>query len=306
MPSAARKPSAPQQEPPGGIPHQTLGIAFAVLGALVFAAQDGISKQLATDYNVMFVVMVRYWAFGLFVLALYSRRGIRTVARSAHPALQFLRGALLVLQICIIIWSFANLGLISTHVIFASFPLMVTVLSVPFLGEKVGWHRALAVAAGFAGVLIILQPGSAAVSASSLVPLFATLMFAAYHILTRFVSRRDSPETSFFWTGIGGAVTITFIGPFFWDPMQGTTDWLLMLALCVMGALGHYLVIRALAIAEASSIQPFFFLQLVFTSIIAMAVFGEAFTPEMLAGAMIIVASGLYTFWRAHVRRKKP
>ena len=298
--------AAGRPAPPGRPSNHTLAIAFAVLATLVFALQDGVSKHLAAHYNVVFVIMIRYWAFALLVLALSARRGVRAVARSAHPALQFFRGMLLVLQICLVVWCYANLGLIGTHVLLASFPLMVTALSVPFLGERVGWHRTLAVVAGFIGVLVILQPDSPGGSPASLLPLAGALMFATYHILTRYVSRADSHDTSFFWTGVGGAVTISAVGPFFWDPMQGMVDWLLMLALCVMGALGHYLAIRALAIAEASSIQPYFFLQLVFASVIGMVVFGESFTLGMLAGAFIIVASGIYTFWRMRRAERAP
>ena len=289
---------------PVRISGQTPGIVFAVLATLVFAIQDGISKHLATHYHVIFVTMMRFWAFGLLVLVLSARAdgGVRAVARSAHPVLQFLRGSLLVLEISVIVWCFATLGLINTHVVFASFPLMVTALSVPLLGERVGWHRWLAVGAGFAGVVIILQPGREVIAAASLIPLVPTLMFACYHIITRYVSREDSTATSLFWTGIGGAATISLIGPFFWDPMRNPTDWLLMACLGVIGVFGHYFNIRALAIAEASSIQPLFFLQLVFASMIGMAVFGEVLTPAMLAGSLIIVASGMYTFWRARMR----
>ena len=283
----------------------SLGIIFAIAAALVFSLQDGISKYMATQYNVFFVVMLRYWAFAAFVLVMSSRGegGIAAVARSQVIGLQFFRGMLLVLQICVIIWSFANIGLISTHVIFAAFPLLVTALSVPFLKETVGWQRWLAIFAGFAGVVIILQPGSSVFSPISLIPCLTALMFAFYHILTRYVSRFDTPQTSFFWTGIGGAVTVSFIGPFFWDPMVGF-DWFWMLALAILGALGHYLTIRALAIAEASSIQPFFFLQLVFTSLVALVVFSEGITLTMLFGAMIIVGSGMFTFWRERQRNR--
>ena len=304
MPPPRPKSTASAREAPGGLPGRTLAIVFAVAAALVLALQDGIARHMASHYNVIFVTMIRYWIFGCFVLALshWGQGGIRSAARSANPALQFFRGMLLVLQICILIWSFGNLGLINTHVIFASFPLLVTALSAPFLGERVGWHRWLAVCAGFIGILVIFRPGSSAVSITSLIPIVATLMFACYHVLTKYVARTDSPETSFFWTGVGGMVTISFIGPFFWDPMQGATDWLLMLALAVLGTLGHYLIIRALAIAETSTIQPFFYLQVLFASTIGMVVYGEVFTPYMLVGAAMIIAAGMYTFWR--VRRK--
>lgn len=292
------------------VSNQTLGIAFAVVSVLLFSIQDGVSKHLATHYNVMSVVMFRYWAFAAFVLVLSAsgdgpvKANIQRVACSRILTLQVLRGVLLVLQICVIIWSFANIGLINTHVIFACFPLMVSALSVPLLGEKVGWQRWLAIIIGFLGVVIILRPGSSVFSLISLIPLLASLMFACYHILTRYVAHADTTETSFFWTGIGGALAISCIGPFFWDPMSNSADWFWMLALCVIGASGHYFTIRALAIAEASSIQPFFFLQLVFTSLVGMVVYGEEITTLMLLGAAIIVGSGMFTLWRERRRKQ--
>lgn len=286
--------------------NQMLGIIFAIISATVFALQDGISKHMASHYNVFFVVMLRYWAFALFVLAMSHRAegGIRAVAKSKVLPFQILRGVLLSMQVCVIIWSFANIGLINTHVIFACFPLMVTALSVPFLKESVGWQRWLAILTGFAGVVIILRPGSALFSALSIIPVIAAFSFACYHVLTRYVSSKDSPDTSFFWTGVGGAVAITCVGVFFWDTIHGV-DWFWMGALCVLGALGHYFTIRALAVAEASSIQPFFFLQLVLTSIVGILVFDETLTSHMLLGSAIVVASGLFTFWRERQRKLK-
>ena len=280
-------------------PHM-LGIVFAVASTMIFATQDGISKYLALHYNVMSVAMIRYWAFAVFVLALSAGKpqGIKGVAKSAILPLQIIRGVLLALQICIMIWCFVNIGLANTLAIFACFPLIVTALSVVILGEKVGWQRWSAIAVGFSGVLIILQPGAGVFSLTSLVPLLSSFMFVMYHILTRLVASKDSADTSFFWTGIAGAVILSLLGAFFWDPMQGAFDWVMMGLLCIFGASGHYLTIRALAIAEASSIQPFFFLQMVFASGVGVIVFNEVLTSPMLIGAAIIMASGLFTFWR--------
>lgn len=289
------------------IPPQKMGILLAISAGLIFSVQDGVSKYLAENYNVIWVVMFRYWAFAVFVFALSSRQdgGVRKPFRSPQIPLQFFRGVLLVLQVCLVIWCFANIGLINTHVIFASFPLIASALSVLFLGEKVGWQRWLAVICGFIGVIVILRPGSSVFSLQSLLPLLAAASFATYHILTRYVSRKDDSMTSFFWTGIGGVVAISCIGPFFWDPMQNAVDWMWMGALCILGASGHYCTIRALAIAEASSIQPFFFLQLVFATLIGFVFYDETATIYMLIGALIIVSSGLFTFWRESRRAKQ-
>ena len=143
-----------------------MGILLAIAAALIFSFQDGVSKYLAQNYNVIWVVMFRYWAFAVFVIAICSRQegGIRKPFQTSQLPIQFFRGVLLVMQVCLIIWCFANIGLINTHVIFASFPLIVTALSVPLLGEKVGWQRWLAIICGFIGVIVILRPGSSVFS----------------------------------------------------------------------------------------------------------------------------------------------
>ncbi len=276
-----------------------LGIPLMIATTFVFAMQDGLSRYLAAEYNVVTVLMIRYWFFALFVITLSAARkgGIRRVARTTQPVLQILRGVLLVAEIGVTVASFVLLGLIGTHTIFTAYPLMIAALSGPVLGERVGWRRWLAICVGFTGILIILRPGFAVFSPAALVPLFAAFLFAIYGLLTRFVARKDPAETSFFYTGVAGAAAITLVGPFFWDPMQGN-DWWLMAALALSGAFGHFLLIKTYEVAEASIVQPFAYFQLVFVSFIGLLVFNETLDIWTLAGAVLIVGAGLFTFWR--------
>ena len=133
-----------------------LGIALMIATTVVFAVQDGISRYLAENYNVITVVTIRYMFFMCFVLAYGSRQkgGIQQIASSDQLPLQIGRGLLLLAQICVAILSFSTLGLVNFHAVFASYPLMVMALSVPILGEAVGWRRWLAVFIGFCGVLL--------------------------------------------------------------------------------------------------------------------------------------------------------
>jgi drug/metabolite transporter (DMT)-like permease len=123
-------------------------------------------------------------------------------------------------------------------------------------------------------------------------------MFALYGLLTRYASRRDSTETSFFWTGTVGAVVMTVIGVWFWEPMT-RPDWAWMALLCVTGASGHWLLIKTYSVAEASQVQPFAYFQLVFASALGMVVFGETLETNVAIGAALVVAAGLFTLWRA-------
>ncbi len=281
-----------------------LGVWLMIGTTLVFSIQDGFSRHLADSYNVWMVVMIRYWFFAAFVIALASRApgGLRVAVATRQPVTQIVRGVLLALEICVNVTGFVLIGLVESHAVFACYPLLVAALSGPVLGERVGWRRWTAIAVGFAGVLVILQPGAGVMDPRALIPLAAALMFALYALLTRYVARRDAASVSFFWTGVGGAVVMTAIGIWHWEPMAAA-DWGWMAALCICGALGHWLMIRAFEVAEASAIQPFAYLQLVFASALGVTVFGDAIRANVIIGAAIVVAAGVFTLWRERVRR---
>ena len=200
------------------------------------------------------------------------------------------------------IFGFTILGLVESHAVFACYPLLVAALSGPILGEKVGWRRWSAIGVGFVGVLIILQPSGGVFDPWAIVPLVSAVMFAVYGLLTRYAGRRDRTATSFFWTGVTGAIAMTAIGIWYWEPMS-PPDRIWMGALCLTGALGHWLLIRCYEAAEASAVQPFAYFQLVFASAMGMAVFGETLRINVAVGAAIIVAAGLFTLWRERTKR---
>ncbi len=287
---------------------RTQGLIFALTAVSIFAVQDGISKHLGQAYPPVFVAMIRYWFFAAFVLALATRNpgGIKETAKSNRLFLQIIRGSLLVFQIVVSIYSFANVGLAQTHTIFAAAPLVVACLSVPLLGETVGWRRWAAIGVGFLGILLIIDPTHATFNSSILVPVACTLMFALYSVLTRMVSRTDTSHTSFFYTGIAGAAAITLVGPFYWTTI--TPDyWFWMLALCVTGMSGHYLLIRAFDVLDAVVVQPIFYLQTVLVCIIGTFLFGEVMSWNMIAGCVVVIGAGLFTILReAQLGKRRP
>ncbi len=281
-----------------------LGITLMVLTTFVFAVQDGLSRHLASEYNVLMVVMIRYWFFAAFVIAIAKRNagGLRAAAKTSQPVLQTIRGLLLAAEICVMIAAFTILGLVESHAVFTCYPLLVAALSGPILGESVGWRRWLAIGVGFIGVLIILQPGMNVFDPAAVIPLVAAAMFAVYGLLTRYVGRKDKTATSFFWTGVTGSVAMTAAGIWFWEPMI-PSDWIYMGLLCITGVTGHWLLIRCYEVAAASAVQPFAYLQLVFASIIGISIFGEDVRTNVAIGAALIVAAGLFTFWRERQQR---
>ena len=166
--------------------------------------------------------------------------------------------------------------------------------------EAIGWG---AIAAGFIGILIILRPGFAVFAPEALIALAAAFLWAGYGLMTRLAARRDSATTSFFWTGVVGALGMTVVGIWFWEPMS-PPDWGWMALLCMSGAFGHWLLIRCYEVAEASAVQPFAYFQLVFVTLIAIPVFGERLEPNVALGALIVVGAGLVTAWRERRARR--
>jgi len=208
------------------------------------------------------------------------------------------------LSICVAILAFKLLGLANTHAIFAFGPLMVVALSGPLLGEKVGWRRWAAIGVGFLGMLLIIRPGSQPLTFAMGVGILGMVMFAFYGLATRAVARTDSAMTSFYYTGICGAVVMTFIGPWFWSAMT-PLEMLMMATLCCTGMFGHYLLIKAFEAAEASAIQPFAYFQTVFASMMGVIVFSEIVSPWTIAGGAVVIGAGTFAFWRERVRAKE-
>lgn len=281
----------------------TKGIRLMITAVTVFAMQDGFSRHLAETYNTYMVIMIRYWFFVAFVVLLAMRQpqGFRAAIRTRHPWLHLLRASLLITEVCAIVQGYTLIGLINSHAIFAVCPLLVAGLAVPLLGERISWQRWAAIGAGLAGVLIILQPGSGVFSLASLLPFAAALMFAIYSLLTRLATRDEPAFVALFWVGIIGAVLVTAIGLPNWQPMVGA-DWLWMTVYALLALLGNWLLIRCYEVAEASSVQPFAYLQIVLVSLVGIVVYGEVLRPPVLIGGAIVVAAGLFAL--LHNRRQ--
>lgn len=276
------------------------GIWLMVVTTFIFAMQDGISRHLAEAYNTYMVIMIRYWFFAAFVIGIARLQAgsIKKAAATTQPVVQGFRAAILALEVLVMVQGFVYLGLVESHAVFACYPLLIAALSGPVLGEYVGWRRWAAIGVGFIGVIIILQPSGGVFSPYAAIPLLAAFMFALYGLLNRYVARKDSAATTFFWTGVVGAVVTTAIGIWHWEPMS-QTDWMWMGVLCLTASLAHWTLIKAYEAAEASAVQPFAFLQLVFASALGVTVFGDTIRTNVVLGAVIIVSAGLFTLWRA-------
>ena len=277
------------------------GISLMVITTFMFSSMDGVSRYLAEKNNVFTLVTMRYWfiAFVMMITCVFIKNRVSDILNTKQPYIQFSRGVILSLNNCLVVYTFTLLGLVETHAIIACYPLIVAGLSVPFLGERFGWRRWMAIFAGFIGVIIILRPNTNVITEGSIFAIVGAIMFAVYLILTRYVSRSDTAITSFFWTGIGGTVTMSIISLFIWDDIL-KEDYLWLLLMCVLSAGSHFMMVKTLQVAEASVVQPFSYLQLVFGSIIGVTIFSESIDLMIIVGALIVIGSGLFTTWREY------
>ena len=281
-----------------------LGIGLMVVTTFMFSTMDGVSRYLAENNNVFTLVTMRYWfiAIVMAITCLFVKDSFQKILYTKQPFTQFSRGLILSLNNCLVVYTFTLLGLVQTHAIIACYPLIVAGLSVPFLGEKFGWRRWTAIFIGFVGVIIILRPTTNVISEGAIYALVGAIMFAVYLILTRYVSRLDKAITSFFWAGIGGSVTMTIISFFIWENIL-KEDFLWLLIMCVLSASSHFMMVKTLQVAEASVIQPFSYLQLVFGSIIGVTIFSESIDSMIVVGVTIVIGAGLFTAWREYIKK---
>ena len=277
------------------------GISLMVITTFMFSSMDGVSRYLAEKNNVFTLVTMRYWfiAFLMMITCVFIKNRVSDILNTKQPYIQFSRGVILSLNNCLVVYTFTLLGLVETHAIIACYPLIVAGLSVPFLGERFGWRRWMAIFTGFIGVIIILRPNTNVITEGSIFAIVGAIMFAVYLILTRYVSRSDTAITSFFWTGIGGTVTMSIISLFIWDDIL-KEDYLWLLLMCVLSAGSHFMMVKTLQVAEASVVQPFSYLQLVFGSIIGVTIFSESIDLMIIVGSLIVIGSGLFTTWREY------
>lgn len=279
------------------------GILFMCLAMLLFTGLDTSAKLVTRELAPWVAVFFRYGVALLLGLAiLFARRGGRGIT-TRHPSLQTIRGLLLMgSTICNFI-AMQYLQLAQTAAIFFTVPLLVSALSVPLLGEHVGWRSWLAVAVGFLGVMVIMRPGTSGFHWAMLFSLAAALQGALYNIATRKVGGQDSAETSLFYVALVGSLASIIPAGLNWTVPQGT-QWLLLFSMGIFGTIGHFLLIEGHRLTTASRLAPFIYSQIVWMMLSGFLVFGDVPDRWTFAGASVVVASGLYLLQRERLRGK--
>jgi drug/metabolite transporter (DMT)-like permease len=274
------------------------GIAMMCAAVLCFACLDCMAKYLGTHLDTLQVVGVRY-AAAFFIALIFSNPITRpSLVRTDRLALQMLRGALLLGSTVFNFMAFRYLQLDEALAILFSTPFLVAILAGPTLGEWVGWRRWTAILVGFAGVLVVVRPGLGGMHWSALLSLGSAVCYAIYNIATRMLSTTDSSETTLFYANLFGAVVMLPILPLVWTSPPHWLDFALMIGVGAFGAGGHYLLILAHRNAPASVLSPFIYTQIVWAATLGWLVFADVPNRWTIAGAGIVIASGLYLLYR--------
>lgn len=275
-----------------------IGIAWMLVTMFWFVTLDSTAKYLMQSYPVVQVIWARFFFHVIFVALLMGRQ-LPTQIRSRLWTHQCLRSFFMFTTTVLFFVGLSIMPLATASTIMFMSPIIVTILSIPLLGERVGVRRWIGIVIGFAGALIVLRPGSESLQLSVLVVLAAAFTHALYQIFTRKLRAQDSQMTSLFYTGIVGALATSAVVPFFWQPVA-TLDWLLFVFAGIAGGIGHLCLIRAFQNAPVSVVAPFSYSSLLWATLFGFALFGDLPGLWTLSGAALIICSGLYIFHREH------
>jgi drug/metabolite transporter (DMT)-like permease len=271
-----------------------IGIALMCGAVLCFACLDAMAKYLVGHMDTLQVVAMRFIAAFLVALMFSNPVSRPGLLQTTRPGLQFVRGLMLVSTTIFNFFAFRYLQLDEALAILFSTPFLVAILAGPILGEWVGWRRWTAIGVGFVGVLVVIRPGLGGMQWAALLSVAAAILYAGYSIATRMVMRHDSAETTLFCANLVGAVIMLGVLPFVWTAPPSLLDLVLLLGVGAFGSLGHFLLILAHHRAPASVLSPFIYTQLVWATALGYLIFAHVPSGWTLAGAAIVVASGLY------------
>ena len=297
------------------------GIALLVLAMFIFSLQDVAIKWIAGDYPVLEIVIVRNLVALPCTLLLFRLEGQRGLPTTERHMLEYGRGLLLFVSFTTYMMGLAALPLADIGAIRNSAPLMITFLSVVFLGETVGPRRWLVIAVGFIGVLFIIRPGATTFNIGSIFILLTTLTYALNVIITRQLRTTDSSATMAYYSTLVYLVAAVLLAPLaifigetpdahpsmaFLLRAWATPSWIDLLIMGALGlawAVGMYLIARAYSVAEASTVAPFEYVALLFSVMWGMMVWGEIPTWATWLGAALTIGSGLYLLYRERQER---
>ncbi len=273
-----------------------------LLGTVFFASSDVVSKYLAADLSPFQITWIRYATFtGIMLAVMLHGRRLRLATR--RPALQLLRGCGMVCSSVVFVTALHYLPVADATATSFVAPLFVTALSIPLLGERIGWRRWTATLVGLIGVLIVVRPGGQGFQLTSLLPMLSALSWAFALIFTRMMSGTENPISTMTYTALVGFVLLSLFLPLYW---QAPTPQQIVLGIFVglASTTGHWFVLLAFRHADASVLAPFTYSQLFWASLFGFFLFSNLPDLWTLIGSLIIACSGLYTAHRERIRAR--
>jgi drug/metabolite transporter (DMT)-like permease len=281
-----------------------VGILLIIAAGFGFTVMDATAKYLSQRLPLIEVAWGRYLFHAATLPFILARNGGFATLRSRRLGLQLWRSVFL-LGSTVLFWlALRYIPLADATAVSFVGPLMLTALSVPFLGEKVGPRRWAAVGVGFLGALVIIRPGLGMAQPASLIPLSSAAAFAGYALCTRILSRSDHWTTTLVWSASVGLVLLSAAVPFVWQTPD-LAGWIGLVFLGLIGSFAHLLLILAYSRAPASTLAPLSYLQLIWSTAIGFLLFASFPDAWTLAGGAVVAASGLYVIHRARLRRQE-
>ncbi|MBT5413415.1 MAG: DMT family transporter [Rhodospirillaceae bacterium] len=268
------------------------GIVLMMLAWSLFPVMDAVSKYISDDYHVLQIVWARFLFQALATLVLLLALGRRRALRTNALRLQILRSGGFLAHTLLFITAIVFIPLAEGIALLFIGPMVVVALSALLLRESVGMARWLTVLTGFAGAMLIIRPGLGVLHWAASLVLLSALCFALYQVWTRGLHAVDSPLTTLAYTPLVGLLALSPVVPFFWAwPSAG--DWALMALMGAVGALSHFILIKAFEAAEASLLAPFAYVQIVSAVLLGFVVFGDLPDRWTLTGAAVIIVANL-------------
>ncbi|MBD8065305.1 DMT family transporter [Devosia sp. PTR5] len=291
------------------VERRLLGIGLALAAYFMFTGIDSSAKWLGlVGIPALQIVFLRYVIHLGLVATVHLPRHGWAMAQSQDIRLQFFRALALLGATGCNFLALQYLPLTVTGSIAFTAPLFISALSIPMLGETVGWRRWTAIGVGFIGVLVIVRPGTDAFHPAALLCLFAAFSTAFYMLLTRKVSAHDSAATSQFYVGIFATALLAPFVPFIWVWPSTVDGWITFFTVGIFGFIGHQLITMASGFAPASVLAPFAYFQIIFLAASSWLIFNQPPDLWLYVGAPIVVGSGLYIWLRerANARPSPP
>ena len=281
---------------------KTLPILLMIGAVFCFASMDATAKYLMKEIGPAQTIWARYTVQALLVTVLILPK-ISIYGKTKYPKLQFVRSVALMMATTLFFFAFSRLGLAEASAIFNISPVLITLGAFLFLREQIGPRRVIGILVSLLGALIIIRPGSGVFTIYAILPLGAAIFYSTYSLATRFVGTDESPWTSLFYSAIFGAICYSIYIVFHWNPMSNNA-LLLTIIIGLFGTAGHICLIKALTLGEASLVAPFIYTNLLFTTIWGVVLFGNFPDFWTIAGALIIVAAGIYVWARDRAVRR--